>query len=273
MEGIPSLKTSDRRIIALVNQKGGVGKTVSLISLAAWLAEKGEKVLLIDGDPQGNLSLFFQEQLQTIEQAGDLTFLFRELIEKSTVSEPFFFIYEKVRSNIDIIPLTHSRIREELSENQLADITLLFSDFIRELKNRYNWILIDSSPSNGRLEKMLIAASESVFIPLELQLFSISGLKSLLTDIKNVGRLVRKNIMIDALIFTKIEKRLLRTREYQELFDNFQIPVFEVHKSEQLVKSIENKETLCENAPGSVAAQDYLRIVRQRIWRDEGVSK
>ncbi|HMA99635.1 MAG TPA: ParA family protein [Spirochaetota bacterium] len=265
MAGDDTLKFNGRQIVTFVNQKGGVGKTVSVLTIGAWLARMGEKVLLIDGDPQGNLSIFFKEQLKETALENDLAALFRKLIKDGEAAGRQRYIQPRVRDNLDLLPLLHLKLREEFSDNKLADIALVFSEVVEQYKQDYDWILLDSSPSNGRLEKMLITAAEAVFVPLEMQLFSIAGLNHLLNDIRAIAKLARKNITIECLIFNKTDRRLKRTREYQELFTNFNVPVYEVHRSEKLAQAIENNYTPAEYGAASPAARDFLNIVQTKM--------
>lgn len=252
------LRESGLRTICISNQKGGVGKTASSICLSSGLAIAGQKVLVIDGDPQGNLSLFF-----TKEKSFDLSDLFKEIIENGMVLSIDKYISKDVRPGLDIIPLHNRKLRTEISENQLADITFAFAKLVSQLKNTYQWILIDCSPSNGRLEKLLISSSDAALVPLEFQLFSIAGLSSLLNDIKACGQILQKDIPIEALIFIKAENRLNRVQEYRKIFSTFQLPIYEVCKSEFVPKSIEMGMTIWEMAPSSFVSKDYYKIIEK----------
>jgi chromosome partitioning protein len=253
-----SLKKKDRKIITIANQKGGVGKTSSALCIGSGLAMAGQKALLIDGDPQGNLTLFFTE-----EKRNDLSGLLKEMAASAKVNNPYDYIIPGIRENLDLLPLFNRNLRNEISENQLSDITLLFIDLVAKLRGLYDWIVIDCSPSNGRLEKLMISSSEAVLVPLEFQLFSIAGLQGLLEDIKNCGTQVRKNISVEALLFIKAENRLTRVHEYRNIFQTFYIPIYEVCKSEFLPRSIELKKTIWETAPSSFVARDYYNIIEK----------
>jgi chromosome partitioning protein len=253
-----SLKVKGRRIITLANQKGGVGKTSSALCIGSGLAMAGQKTLLIDGDPQGNLTLFFDR-----EKTNDLAGLFREMVSTARVKNAEEYIIKNVRENLDLIPLYNRNLRNDLSENQLSDITLLFIDMVSQFKDNYDWVIIDCSPSNGRLEKLMVSVSDAVLVPLEFQLFSIAGLNGLMEDIKNCGTQVRKNIAVEALLFIKAENRLNRVIEYRKIFETFYIPIYEICKSEYLPRSIEAKKTVWEFAPSSIVAKDYFKVIEK----------
>ena len=104
---------------------------------------------------------------------------------------------------------------------------------------------------------------EAVLVPLEFQLFSIAGLSGLLEEIASVGKATGREILVDSLIFTKTENRLSRVQEYRKIFAEFQIPIFEICKSEVLPKSIEEGKTVWEYDPASFVARDYYKIIEK----------
>jgi chromosome partitioning protein len=249
------LFNTSKRVIGFVNQKGGVGKTASTLSIGTGLALAGQKVLIIDGDPQGNLTMFF-----TADKAPGFYDFLRDLND-GTFSDTGKYILRDVRERLDIIPNQQRELRTLLHDSQIAEIAPRFIELLRELKTSYDWVLIDCSPSNGALERTLVSACDTVIVPLEFQVFSISGLSGLLDEIKVWGGETGRDISVEALIFTKTEKRINRMNEYREIFSNFRIPIFEVCKSESLPKSIETGRTIWESAPTGFAAADYYDII------------
>jgi chromosome partitioning protein len=254
-----SLRALGLGIISIANQKGGVGKTITTIQLAAGLAQGGARVLVIDGDPQGNLSLFFQPNGVSGKDFGDLL---KDLLE-SGFAEKHQYIHASVRPGLDLLPTRHRNLRSEIRDDRMDVVSPLFSTFLATLRASYDWILIDSSPSNGALERMLIRASEAILIPLEFQLFSVAGLEAILEEVAACSREAARAIRIHGLIFTKAENRLKRVDTYRELFSAFHIPIFEVCKSEYIPRSIEKTRTIWEVAPESYVARDYGRIIER----------
>ena len=251
------LKQRDKRIVSFVNQKGGVGKTSSALCIATGLALAGQQVLLIDGDPQGNLTLFFTEKKQ-----NDLYRLFIDIKTNGEVYNPFEYPIRGVREKLDLIPIFERELRSLLNEKEMEGLILPFSNFLAKLKQQYDWIFIfDCSPSNGMLEKAIISVSEAIFVPLEFQLFSIAGLNGLLDEISRCGEKQGRAIIVEALIFTKAEKHINRIKEYRQIFSDFHIPIYEICKSEDIPKSIEMKRTIWEIAPSRNAASDYYEII------------
>ena len=256
-----SLRSLGLGIVALANQKGGVGKTTIAIELASGLARSGAKVLVVDGDPQGNLSLFFGAG-----EGRDIGELFGELLHQRLGGEaPRIeeYLVRRVRKNLDLLPAKSRLLRRERSEAELLDVAPAFAALLRALKTRYDWILIDCSPSNGGLERLLVRASEAVIVPLEFQLFSVAGLQAMIDDVGACAQEAGRDIRVHALVFSKAENRVARVESYRKLFSSFRIPIFEVCKSEYVPRSLERSRTIWESAPSSFAARDFARIVEK----------
>jgi chromosome partitioning protein len=250
-----SLKQTGMRVVTVANRKGGVGKTSSVIQIASGLARRGERVLVIDGDPQGNLTLFFGGK-EKKDFASMLESMSRD--EKIKADE---YVNRGVRRHLDILPAKNRNLRLEIHDTEISRAFDPFTLFIDSLRNSYEWILIDSSPSNSPLERLLIRASDAVIIPLEFQLFSVSGLESILEEVTFCADDSKRDIKVHSLIFTKAENRLNRVNTYRQLFSSFHIPIFEICKSEYVTRSIEKSRTIWECGPSSYAARDYARII------------
>lgn len=253
----PSLKSRGLKVITIANQKGGVGKTSSVIQIASGLAKKGERVLMIDGDPQGNLSLFFG----ALEKPG-LDILLDTLASKGklNINE---YIVKNVRRKLDILPAPNRDLRLQEKDALISNSIAGFSAIVNALRENYDWILIDSSPSNSILERLLISASDSVIIPLEFQVFSVAGLQAIIDEVQTCSTLVGRTIEIHSLLFTKAENRLKRVETYRALFAKFHIAIYEICKSEYMSRSLEKSRTIWECGPSSYAAHDYLRLIEK----------
>lgn len=252
-----SLRESGLSVITIANQKGGVGKTASVIQIASGLAKRGEKVLVIDGDPQGNLSLFFGAKSE--RDFGDLLSALRT---ETSIPLPDY-LHKRVRRNLDLLPARNRNLRLSLSDADIGEAARPFSAFISSVRSRYDWVILDSSPSNSPLERLLIRASDAVIIPLEFQLFSVSGLEAILEEVKDCSADAGKEIRVHSLIFTKAENRLGRVNTYREVFSSFSIPIFEICKSEYISRSLEKSRTIWECGPSSYAARDYSRVIEK----------
>lgn len=274
----PSLRQLGLKIVAVANQKGGVGKTVTTLNLAAGLARSGQRVLVIDGDPQGNLTLLLGrrtapeieaqegETPDVIPSRGrkpsphDLSDLLLAIAQKNsiTISQ---FIEKGVKRGLDLIPSRNRRMRFDVGDAEIKVAAPGFARLLARLAEHYDWILLDTSPSNGPLERSLIAACEAVIIPLEFQLFSVSGLEAILSEVRECATMHGRDIRVHALVFVKAENKVNRIEEYRKVFARFRLPVFEICRSEYVPRSIERRKTLWESAPASYATRDYSRII------------
>jgi len=270
----PSLRELGLNIVAVANQKGGVGKTVTTLNLAAGLAREGQRVLVIDGDPQGNLTLLLGRRAAvpaspdapvSVSRARkpsphDLSDLLVAIAERQGVTISGF-IEKGVRRGLDLIPSRNRRMRLELGDAEIKAAAPGFAKLLSRLAEHYDWILLDTSPSNGPLERALIAACEAVVIPLEFQLFSVAGLEAILSEVRECAADYGREIRAHALVFVKAENKVSRIDEYRKVFARFRLPVFEICRSEYVPRSIERRKTLWEAAPASYAARDYSRII------------
>lgn len=262
-----SLSALGLKIVAIANQKGGVGKTMTALSLASGLAKRGQKVLAVDGDPQGDLSLFFGAdtalgagEIGGNGMAGGLGGLLADL----TAGRPADLsgrIIRRVRRNLDLLAGPPRRLRSERSDAELRAAAPGFSAALDRASKAYDWVILDCSPSDGALERLLLSACQAVLIPLEFQLFSIAGLQAMLDTVASCGAEAGREIRVQALIFTKAENRVGRVEDYRKLFSEFRLPIFEVCKSEYLPRSVERSRTIWEGGPASYAARDYARII------------
>ncbi len=247
--------------VAVANQKGGVGKTTSVLAIGSGLAAAGKRVLLIDGDPQANLSLFFG-----VKSASDEGACLGKALAAYARGEPGGLaaqVIHEVRPRLDLVPFRMRRIRAQLGAADLKAARELFAEELAALAADYDFVLIDSSPSDGELERMLVTASEAVIIPLEFQLFSIAGLEAMIDGIATCSREAGRTIRLHCLLFTKSENRVGRVEQYRAVFSNFHVPIFEICKSEYLPRCLERSKTIWEGAPASYAARDYARLIER----------
>lgn len=198
------------KVIAIVNQKGGVGKTATCESLGIGLARQGERVLLVDTDPQASLtSCLYKGDIDDLP--ATITDVFMVQMEADDL--PANDVILRDIEGIDLVPadITLSGIEVRLV-NEMSRERLL-GNFLAEIKDEYDYILIDCSPSLGMITINALAAADSVIIPVEPTYKSEKGMELLLQTIRNIQRKINPNLVIDGILLNKVSRRANSTKE------------------------------------------------------------
>lgn len=250
------------RIIALCNQKGGVGKTTTSINLAAALAEYGRKVLAIDFDPQGALSAGLGIPTH------DVTTVYDMLLD--TKRDPREAIVASSVPNLDVMPANIDLSAAEVHlVNEVARETIL-ARVLRQVANEYDVILIDCQPSLGLLTVNALTAAHGVLIPLECEFFALRGVALLIETIDKVRDRLNPSIMLDGLVATMYDPRTLHSREVLErVVEAFGTDVLEtvIGRTVKFPDASVAGVPITEFAPEHAAAQAYLRLARELVAR------
>ena len=187
------------RIIAVVNQKGGVGKTTTTINLAAALTLKGKKVLLIDMDPQGNAATGLG-----VPRASRETTIYDVLVDGVAISEATM---ETSVPGLKLIPSHVDLAGAELEIGDRAGRTTILRDAINEVSSHYDYVLIDCPPSLNLLTVNALSASRSVLVPLQCEFFALEGLSQLLQTIEMAKARINPDLVIDGVMLTMYDPR------------------------------------------------------------------
>lgn len=208
------------KIISLANQKGGVGKTTTAINLAASLATLGKKVLIVDADPQANASSGLGINIRTLE-----TTIYECLIDEVPTQKA---IHPTDVKNLDIIPSHIDLVGAEIEMLNLENREKVMQRLLTPLKNSYDYILIDCSPSLGLITVNALTASDSVIIPVQCEYFALEGISKLLNTIKIIKSKLNMNLEIEGFLLTMYDNRLrLANQVYAEVKRHFEGMVFE----------------------------------------------
>ena len=259
---VNNILPEDRMIIAIANQKGGVGKTTTAINLAAAFARRGQKVLLLDLDPQANSSISFLDP-QTIDfSAYELLMDGMESIDRA--------IYRTPLQGLDIIP---SRINLAKLESKLVgdfDAPFRLKDRLEALHILYDVIVIDTPPTLGLITVNALVAASHVLIPIQSSYFALEGTDDLLETIEKVKTRPNPNLQVLGVVVTLHDKRTTLAREVHEQIKRvFGAKLFEtvITKSVRLEESPAYKESIFTFAPNSSGASEYAKLCEEVIDR------
>ncbi|MBR9914624.1 MAG: ParA family protein [Algicola sp.] len=248
------------KIIAIANQKGGVGKTTTSVNLAASLGVLEKKVLLIDADPQANATSGLGID---VEQVNIGTY---QLLEHTASAEES--IIKTDSPNVDIIPAHIDLVAIEIELVDKDEREYMLQKAIAHLKSAYDYILIDCAPSLGLLTLNALTASDAVIIPIQCEYFALEGLGKLLNTIKSVQKIHNTNLDIEGMLLTMFDQRLrLSNQVVEEVQKHFSDMVFEtiIQRNVRLGEAPSYGESIIKYDVSSKGATNYLSLAKEII--------
>jgi chromosome partitioning protein len=250
-------------IIAIANQKGGVGKTTTTINLAAALASKGVKTLVVDLDPQGNSSMSFLD----IHQLGKSMYdaLTEDHIHLADIIQPA----EKVE-NLSIAPATISLAKIEAKLIGELDSHYRLKDELASVQDTYDYVIIDTPPTLGIITVNALVAATHVLVPIQASYFALEGTDDLLETIDKIKVRANPQLQIMGALITMYDKRTLLAKDiYEQIQRVFGTKVFEtvITKSVRLEESPAYRESIFTFAPRSTGAFEYYRLSEEVLSR------
>ena len=207
------------RIIAVANQKGGVGKTTTSINLAACLAEKGKKVLAVDMDPQGNLTSGLGVDKDSVEKS-----IYELIIGEVDIKE---VINKEVLENLDIIPTSIDLSAAEIELIGVDDKEYILRNAIDQVKDQYDFVIIDCPPSLSMLTINAMTTADSVIVPIQCEYYALEGLSQLIHTVELVKDRLNSKLEIEGVVFTMYDARTnLSLQVVENVKDNLQQNIY-----------------------------------------------
>ncbi|MEN3322886.1 AAA family ATPase [Mariniflexile soesokkakense] len=248
------------KIIAIANQKGGVGKTTTSINLAASLGVLEKKVLLIDADPQANATSGIGIDVENVEIGT------YQLLEHSSSAREA--IIKTETPNLDLIPAHIDLVAIEIELVDKEAREYMLKKALQEIKDDYDYILIDCAPSLGLLTLNALTAADAVIIPIQCEYFALEGLGKLLNTIKSVQKIHNPDLDIEGLLLTMYDSRLrLSNQVVEEVQKHFNDMVFQtiIQRNVKLSEAPSFGESIINYDAASKGASNYLSLAKEII--------
>lgn len=250
------------RIISIINQKGGVGKTTTAVNLAAYLADKGKKTLLIDEDSQGNSTSGLSNE---VTWKGNL---YDVLLDDQDVEEA---IVKTAIKKLWILPASIDLAGAEIEIAGIPERETLLKRKIEALKENYDYILIDCPPSLGLMTLNALVASDSIIIPIQAEFYALEGLSQLVKTVQIVSRKLNPALHILGIVLTMFDGRTnLSIQVAEEVKKYFGSKVFKtvIPRSVKLSEAPSFGEPILTYAPKSKGAEAYKKLCREVLRRE-----
>ena len=246
------------KVIAITNQKGGVGKTTTAINLAASLAANDLRILLIDSDPQGNST----SGLGIEKKPESLTF-YNALLDGTPIENTI------VRTNcdgLDIVPADKNLVASNLEMVDLEDREYRLRNALKEIRAHYDYILIDCPPALDLLTLNALVASDSVLIPIQCEFFALEGISQLMDTVEKVREAFSHDLKIEGILLTMFDERTNLTRQVAEDLKDFfdkEVLTTVIPRSVRLAEAPSYGKPILMYDPRSRGAESYIKLAKE----------
>ena len=253
------------KIIAVTNQKGGVGKTTTAVNLAASLAYKGKQVLLVDSDPQGNSTSGVGIEKEQIKYS-----LYDCLASLDLVQDAILKTRQK---NLSIIPSKNDLSAAEIELAGEENREFILKNALSSIKKDYDYIFIDSPPALGMLTINILTASDSVLIPIQCEYYALEGLTQLISSIQTIKKSLNKKLDVEGILATMYDKRTnLSVQVLDEIKKHFPDKVYQtvIPRNVRLSEAPSYGQPILKYDITSSGAEAYFNLAREFLKKNKG---
>ena len=248
------------RIIAIANQKGGVGKTTTSINLSAALAAQGKKVLIIDTDPQGNATSGFGVEKNELDNT-----VYELMLGECSIKE---CILSEVIPNLDMLPTNVNLAAIEIETIDVENKEYILKNELDWIKDKYDFILIDCPPSLSMLTVNAMSAADSVLVPIQCEYYALEGLSQLIHTINLVKSRLNEDLEMEGVVFTMYDSRTNLSAEVVEnVKENLDEKIFDtvIPRNIRLAEAPSFGQPITEYDPKSAGSVSYISLAQEII--------